>query len=60
MAKSTNAKIRLKSESGSGFFYVIKKNTRTMSEKFSIMKYDTALLKHFTLQGRQDQVGIAC
>ena len=46
MAKPTTAKIRLNSEGGSGFFYVTKKNTRTMTEKFSIKKYDPVLRKH--------------
>ena len=46
MAKPTTAKIRLNSESGTGFFYVTKKNTRTMTEKFSIKKYDPVLRKH--------------
>jgi large subunit ribosomal protein L33 len=44
MAKPTTAKIRLNSETG--FFYVTKKNTRTMTEKFSIKKYDPVLRKH--------------
>jgi large subunit ribosomal protein L33 len=46
MAKPTTAKIRLNSEGGTGFFYVTKKNTRTMTEKFSIKKYDPVLRKH--------------
>jgi large subunit ribosomal protein L33 len=46
MAKPTTAKIRLNSDSGTGFFYVTKKNTRTMTEKFSIKKYDPVLRKH--------------
>src|SRR5271163_504287 len=46
MAKPTTAKIRLNSEGKSGFFYVTKKNTRTMTEKFSIKKYDPVLRKH--------------
>ena len=33
MAKPTTAKIRLNSEGGTGFYYVAKKNTRTMTEK---------------------------
>ena len=44
MAKPTTAKIRL--NSASGFFYVTKKNTRTMTEKFTIKKYDPVLRKH--------------
>jgi large subunit ribosomal protein L33 len=46
MAKPTTAKIRLNSEGDSGFFYVTKKNTRTMTEKFKIKKYDPVLRKH--------------
>ena len=46
MAKPTTAKIRLNSEGDTGFFYVTKKNTRTMTEKFSIKKYDPVLRKH--------------
>ena len=46
MAKPTTAKIRLNSEGGSGFFYVTKKNTRTMTEKFSIKKYCAACRTH--------------
>ncbi|MEO1426812.1 MAG: 50S ribosomal protein L33, partial [Pseudomonadota bacterium] len=33
MAKPTTVKIRLNSTAGTGFFYVTKKNTRTMTEK---------------------------
>jgi large subunit ribosomal protein L33 len=50
MAKPTTAKIRLNSDSDSGFFYVTKKNTRTMTEKFSIKKYDPVLRKHVTFK----------
>jgi len=46
MAKPTTAKIRLVSTAGTGYFYVTKKNTRTMTEKFSIKKYDPVARKH--------------
>jgi large subunit ribosomal protein L33 len=46
MAKPTTAKIKLNSEGGTGFYYVAKKNTRTMTEKFSMKKYDPVLRKH--------------
>ena len=46
VAKPTTAKIKLNSEGGSGFYYVTKKNTRTMTEKFTIKKYDPVLRKH--------------
>ena len=46
MAKPTTAKIRLNSEGNTGLFYVAKKTTRPMTEKFSIKKYAPVLRKH--------------
>ena len=46
MAKPASIKIRLNSTADTGFFYVTKKNTRTMTEKFSMRKYDPVLRKH--------------
>jgi large subunit ribosomal protein L33 len=46
MAKASTVKIRLVSEEGTGYFYVTKKNARTMTEKFSIRKYDPKAKKH--------------
>lgn len=46
MAKATTVKIRLVSEEGTGFFYVAKKNTRTMTDKLSLRKYDPKAKKH--------------
>jgi large subunit ribosomal protein L33 len=46
VAKPTTAKIKLVSENGTGFYYVTKKNTRTMTEKFTMKKYDPVLRKH--------------
>jgi len=46
MAKPTTIKIRLNSGADTGFFYVTKKNSRNMTEKFSIKKYDPVLRKH--------------
>jgi large subunit ribosomal protein L33 len=46
MAKPTTVKIRLNSEANSGFFYVTKKNTRTMTEKMTVKKYDPKVRKH--------------
>lgn len=46
MAKPTTIKIRLNSTAGTGHFYVIKKNARTMTEKFSVNKYDPVVRKH--------------
>ncbi|NWG72574.1 MAG: 50S ribosomal protein L33 [Parvularculaceae bacterium] len=46
MAKPTTVKIRLNSTAGTGYFYVAKKNTRTMTEKMVLRKYDPKARKH--------------
>jgi large subunit ribosomal protein L33 len=46
MAKAASVKIRLVSEEGTGYFYVAKKNARTMTEKLSLKKYDPRARKH--------------
>jgi large subunit ribosomal protein L33 len=46
MAKPTTVKIRLNSSAGTGFFYVTKKNSRTMTEKMVVRKYDPVARKH--------------
>ncbi len=46
MAKPTTVKIRLNSTAGTGFYYVTKKNTRTMTEKLVLKKYDPVARKH--------------
>lgn len=46
MAKPTTVKIRLNSTAGTGYFYVTKKNTRTMTEKMVMKKYDPVARKH--------------
>lgn len=46
MAKPTTIKIRLNSTADTGYFYVAKKNTRTMTEKMVLKKYDPVIRKH--------------
>jgi large subunit ribosomal protein L33 len=46
MAKTNTIKIRLNSTAGTGFFYVTKKNSRTMTEKLTVRKYDPKVRKH--------------
>ena len=46
MAKPTTIKIRLNSTADTGYFYVAKKNTRTMTEKLVLKKYDPIARKH--------------
>ena len=46
MAKPATLKIKLLSSAGTGFFYVTKKNPRTMTEKMVAKKYDPVARKH--------------
>lgn len=46
MAKATTVKIRLNSTANTGYFYVAKKNSRTMTEKMTVRKYDPVVRKH--------------
>lgn len=46
MAKAATIKVRLVSTADTGFFYVTKKNTRTMTEKLVKKKYDPVAKKH--------------
>ncbi|ALA19274.1 MULTISPECIES: 50S ribosomal protein L33 [Chelatococcus] len=46
MAKATTIKIKLVSTADTGYFYVTTKNTRTMTDKFAIKKYDPVARKH--------------
>lgn len=46
MAKATTIKIRLVSTADTGYFYVTKKNSRTMTEKMTKRKYDPVVRKH--------------
>ena len=46
MAKPASIKIRLNSSADTGFFYVTKKNARTMTEKLTLTKYDPVVRKH--------------
>ena len=46
MAKAVSTKIKLVSSADTGFFYVTKKNSRTMTEKLKMKKYDPIAKKH--------------
>ena len=46
MAKATTIKIKLLSTADTGFFYVTKKNSRTMTDKMVKRKYDAVAKKH--------------
>ena len=46
MAKGNVIKIKLASTADTGYFYVTKKNARTMTEKMVIKKYDPVKREH--------------
>ncbi|WP_029030066.1 50S ribosomal protein L33 [Salinarimonas rosea] len=46
MAKAVTIKVKLLSTADTGYFYVTKKNTRTMTEKMTQRKYDPVAKKH--------------
>ena len=46
MAKAASLKIKLVSSADTGFYYVTKKNSRTMTGKLSKKKYDPIARKH--------------
>lgn len=46
MAKAASVKIKLVSTADTGFYYVTKKNSRTMTEKLTQRKYDPVARKH--------------
>ncbi|MEN3791850.1 50S ribosomal protein L33 [Fulvimarina sp. MAC3] len=46
MAKATTIKIKLLSTADTGFFYVTRKNSRTMTDKMVKRKYDPIARKH--------------
>ena len=46
MAKSTTIKVKLVSSADTGFYYVTKKNSRTMTDKLVKKKYDPVARKH--------------
>ena len=46
MAKGPVISIKLLSSAGTGYFYVTKKNPRTMTDKLELKKYDPRVGKH--------------
>jgi large subunit ribosomal protein L33 len=46
MAKAITIKVKLVSTADTGYYYVTKKNSRTMTEKLTMKKYDPVAKKH--------------
>lgn len=59
MAKAVTIKVKLVSSADTGFYYVAKKNSRTMTDKLVKKKYDPVAKKHVEFPRSQDQVTIS-
>lgn len=46
MAKANTIVIKMESTAGTGYFYVAKKNPRTLTDKLEKRKYDPVARKH--------------
>jgi large subunit ribosomal protein L33 len=46
MAKAVTIKVKLLSTADTGYYYVTKKNSRTMTDKLAKKKYDPLAKKH--------------
>jgi large subunit ribosomal protein L33 len=46
VAKNNTIKIKLVSSADTGFYYVTRKNSRTMTDKLKMKKYDPVAKKH--------------
>jgi len=46
MAKAVVTKVKLVSSADTGYYYVTKKNSRTMTDKLVLKKYDPVARKH--------------
>jgi large subunit ribosomal protein L33 len=46
MAKAVTIKVKLVSTADTGYYYVTKKNSRTMTDKLAMKKYDPVAKKH--------------
>jgi large subunit ribosomal protein L33 len=46
MGKAVTIKVKLVSTADTGFYYVAKKNSRTMTDKLVMKKYDPIAKKH--------------
>src|SRR5215204_7321687 len=46
MAKAVTIKVKLLSTADTGYYYVTKKNSRTMTDKLAMKKYDPVARKH--------------
>lgn len=46
MAKSNSIQIKLVSSADTGYYYITRKNPRTLTDKMEVRKYDPVARKH--------------
>ena len=56
MAKAVTIKVKMVSSADTGFYYVTRKNSRTMTDKLVKRKYDPVAKKHVDVPGIEDQI----
>ena len=50
MSKGSTILIKMESTAGTGFFYIRKKNPRTITDKMQMNKYDPRVRRHVTFK----------
>ncbi|PPR22698.1 MAG: 50S ribosomal protein L33 [Alphaproteobacteria bacterium MarineAlpha10_Bin3] len=50
MAKANTILIKMVSTANTGYYYVTKKNPRTLTDKLEMRKYDPVVRKHVTFK----------
>jgi large subunit ribosomal protein L33 len=50
MAKASTILIKMVSTADTGYYYVTKKNPRTLTDKLEMRKYDPVVRKHVTFK----------
>ena len=58
MAKQTSVKIKLESTAGTGYYYVTKKNSRTMTDKMVVNNYDPVARKHVLFKEGKNKISL--
>ena len=58
MAKNTTIKVKLVSSADTGFYYVTRKNSRTMTDKLVKKKYDPVAKKHVEFRESKIKEGL--
>jgi large subunit ribosomal protein L33 len=60
MAKAVTIKVKLVSTADTGFYYVAKKNSRTMTDKLVKKKYDPVARKHVEFKEAKIKSFVSC